>query len=130
MTARTRTSITTSITVPPLPELRSVRPQLTVPALEEEQWTGSPPLGVLHLADVDHVIPALVGLDDPPLDVGERALEHGHAVLVRAERQAAELLAARLGEVGGQLLLILCQDVHHEAPRVEEGRMGVGGVCV
>src|SRR5581483_5549052 len=44
-------------------------------ALEEEEGPPAPHLGVLHLADVDHVVAALVGLDDPALDVRERPLQ-------------------------------------------------------
>src|SRR5262245_54886877 len=91
-TARTMMSVTRNIVSSLASRARSVGRQLTVLALEEEQGTSASHLGVPHLADVDHMVAALVRLDDPALDLCERALEHGDAVLVDAEGQAVELL--------------------------------------
>src|SRR5262245_35162686 len=100
MTARTTMSVTRSIAFPSASRRRSLGDQLTVLALEEEQGASAPHLGVLHLADVDHVVAALVRLDDPALDLCERALEHRNPIRVDAVGQAAELLPAGLGEMG------------------------------
>src|SRR5581483_10191663 len=91
----------------------------------EEEGPPAPHLGVLHLADVDHVVAALVGLDDPALDVRERPLQDERSTAAGATGDARELLAARLREPRREVLLVLGEDVHHELLRVEEVREGL-----
>src|SRR5262245_25721085 len=94
-TASTMMSVTTdSMAIPPSLLVVSVRPEAAVLPLEEEQRAAAAHFRVLYLTDVDHVIPALVGLHYPALHVRQRTLEHGYAIPVRDEGQGAELLTA------------------------------------
>src|SRR5713226_4481523 len=104
----------------------SGRGQVTVLATEEEERAPVAGLRVLDLADVDDVVAALDRVDDPALDVAERALENRRAQPAEPEIQARELVPARGREAPRDRLLVVGEDVEHEGLRVEDVRVGLG----
>src|SRR5881409_388373 len=97
--------------------------QPAVLSLEEHEGRAAAELGVLDGADVDHVISPLVRPDDATLDVAERPVEHRRAQPTEVVGDARELVAAGLGEARRERFLVLGQDVHDEAFRIEEVRV-------
>src|SRR5439155_215288 len=104
----------------------SSRFEPAVLSLEEDEGRATPELGVLDGADVDHVVSPLVRLDDATLDVAERPVEHRCAQPTEVVGDAGELVAAGLGEARRERFLVLGQDVHDEAFRIEEVRVALG----